>query len=227
MIDFVCVLFNGQDTSLPDYSRGAGYSTEWVDRLYRGIYRQMPIKDWSLICLTDQRYKFKEPIKQISLDRPGLAWGSIMEAFRPDLTSRRRMIVGLDTLFVGSLADILSYDGDCGLLRDPYHPNTICNGIGIFSPSMCVELWDEWTRNFSTWKKRSVYNGQLSEMAFLRAVVGDTCNLLDQIYPEQIQSYKVHWKPEKMSRERARIVYFHGRPKMHEILDQELLKFWG
>lgn len=226
MIDFVCVLFNAQDSSLPDYSKKAGYSTEWVDRLYRGISRQMPHSDWSLICLTDHQYRFKEPIKQVALDRPGLAWGSIMEAFRPDLTKKRRMILGLDTLIVGSLGDILSYDGHCGLLQDPYHKETICNGVGIFSHSMSEELWEDWTKNFSHWKKNALFMGQLSEMQFLRIKVGETCNLLDKIFPEQIQSYKVHWKRQRMNRENARIVYFHGSPKMHEIQDEELLKFW-
>lgn len=225
-IDFVCVLFNGTSTDLPSYSKGAGYSTGWVDRLYRGIARQMPHDDWNLVCLTDAEYKFSEPVQQVSLLRPGLGWACIMEAFRPVLTKRRRMIVGLDTLFVGPLDEIIAYDGECGLLRDPYHLETICNGVGIFSAKISAELWQNWCNDLHNWRKRAIYMGQVSEMQFLRLTVGDTCNLLDQIYPEQIQSYKVHWKPGKMDRSKARIVYFHGRPKMQEIEDEELLAFW-
>lgn len=225
-LDFVCVLFNGTSTDLPSYSKGAGYSTAWVDRLYRGISRQMPHQQWRLICLTDADYYFQEPVQQVALDRPGLGWACIMEAFRPGLTFRRRMIVGLDTLFVGPLDEILEYDGECGLLRDPYETHTICNGVGIFSHDMATQLWTQWDSHRHQWEKEAVYMGQVSEMKFLRLVVGDTCNLLDQIYPQQIQSYKVHWKPQKMDRDKARIVYFHGRPKMQEIEDEELLAFW-
>ena len=226
MIDFVCVLFDGKRTTLPSYSREAGYSPMWVDRLFRGIQKQMPSDDWHLICLVDEDYHFESPVHKVALYDADQAWGAIMEAFRPELTARRRMILGLDTLIVGALDELVAYSGKCILPRDPYHRETICNGAGIFDLETSDRLWTEWTQNFRVWKRRAIYNGQLSEMAFLRQVVGDECDLFDALYPDQVQSYKAQWATQPATRDKARIVYFHGRPKMHEIADPELLSCW-
>lgn len=225
MIDVVCVLFDGSNSNLPEFSRGV-YGAEWVDKLYRGFKRNYS-GNFNFYCLVDRKYGFREKVKQIYLKDHNLEWGCIMEAFRVDIGENKRFIIGLDTIFTGNIDNILSFNGECGLLTDPYHPKEVCNGVGIFQPELCQEIWEEWTTNQAKWKKKALYDGRLSEMKFLQIYIGDEAARLDRLNPQQIQSYKCHYRlfnPEH--KRKAKIVYFHGTPKPHEIEEEELKQHW-
>ena len=60
-ITIVTVLFSGYQTNIP-HSIDV-YNPEYVDKLYRGVARNFR-GTFDFICLTDQNYKFKEPIIQ-------------------------------------------------------------------------------------------------------------------------------------------------------------------
>ena len=61
-------------------------------------------------------------------------------------------------------------------------------------------------------------------MAYLRNVCADAVRL-DEVFVNQIQSYKVHWTNQPEHRSKARIVYFHGNPKPPNI-EPELMTHW-
>jgi hypothetical protein len=61
-------------------------------------------------------------------------------------------------------------------------------------------------------------------MAFLRVVCANATRL-DQVFPHEIQSYKVHWTNQPEERSKARIVYFHGNPQPPNI-EPELMVHW-
>ena len=71
-ITIITVLFSGQQTNIPHSTNV--YNPEYVDKLYRGIARNFR-GTFDFICLTDQNYKFKEPIIQnrlsMSVDQYG------------------------------------------------------------------------------------------------------------------------------------------------------------
>ena len=56
-----------------------------------------------------------------------------------------------------------------------------------------------------------------SEMDVLRRYYNDS-DRLDVIFPYQIQSYKKHIVPDRRLLDTASIVYFHGKPKPHQIM---------
>lgn len=226
MIDVVCVLFTNHVEKLPDFSSGV-YDAGWVDNLYKGIKRNTT-KKFNLICLVDEYYQFFQKVEPVLLLETKNGWGNIMEVFRSDIGENRRLVLGLDTIITGNIDHILDYDGECGLLTDPYHTSTICNGVGIFSHEQCKAFWKEWSENLKEWKQKALYGGRLSEMEFLRQTVGKTADRLDKIFPNEIQSYKVHYKNSSEEiRNQAKIVYFHGRPKMQELpIDAPILKHW-
>ena len=58
-VTIVTALFNGQQTGGP-HTVGV-YTTEWVDKLYRGIERNYSGK-FNFICLTHQNYRLGEKI---------------------------------------------------------------------------------------------------------------------------------------------------------------------
>ena len=150
-VTIVTALFDGRHTSVP-HSVGI-YDESWVEKLYRGVARNYK-GFFEFICLTDRNYHFKEPIKQVrfsrSVDQYG--WMSLMEMYRPDLCSGKRLTIGLDTIITGSLDDIIDWDlGDhkIGVCQDPYWPKEICNAITISGSSFCEEFWNYWRENES------------------------------------------------------------------------------
>jgi len=221
-MDIVCILFNGKERHLPSYSANAGYSSEWVDKLARAIKRNTT-KSHKLICLTDREYTFNETVTQVALDCQDLGWACVMEAFRPGLGKGRRFVIGLDTLITNNIDELLNWRGECGLLTDPFEPHTICNGIGLFSAAEVKRIWNLWQHRAES-NINYQYKNLPSEMAFLRAVCLNATRL-DQVFVNQIQSYKVHWTHQPEHRSKARIVYFHGNPKPPNI-EPELMTHW-
>ena len=225
MIDFFCCLFDGKKTTLPAYSGQVGYSPEWADKLFRAVSRHT--NDFiRFVCLTDQEYQFQTAIEQIPCLDPGEQWGCIMETLNPEFGGNRRIVLGLDTLILGNIQEICDWPGDVGLLTDPYYPETICNGVGSYSPQACSRLYRSWTEGKEKNREQWSYKGQLSEMVFLRQEMAEATRL-DQVFPDQIQSYKAHYRDHLETQDKARIVYFHGRPKMQELHgDDPLLRHW-
>lgn len=222
MLDIVCILFDGANKGLPGYSAGAGYSAQWVDKLARGIRRNTDLKH-QIICLVDQDYHFDEQVEKIPIITRETGWGVVMETFRPEIGCSQRIVMGLDTIITGDLNQIFQWKGRVGLLTDPYHTSTICNGYASYSPEFCEWIWEQWQRK-EEYGERIFYNGRISEMAFLRFLARDAVRL-DDLFPNEIQSYKVDWMMRPEARSSAKIVYFHGRPKPPNI-EETLLQHW-
>jgi hypothetical protein len=224
-ITYVCVLFAGND-SVPHYSRV--YDASWVDKLYRGVDRNTEC-DIDFVCLTDRWTDFDEyvNIRQLQLkDTPG-SWASMCEAWRPGVAFNRICVLGLDTIITGPIDEIVDTDCDIGLLHDPYSPAQVSNCVGIYSRAACNRLWQNWIENQGKWKTDALYNGCISEMEFLRKAVGiNGATMLDDVHPGQIVSYKAHVVDHPKALERARIVYFHGKPKPHQVEDEWIKQHW-
>ena len=149
MISIICALFKGTGRGLPHSAEI--YNTEWADKLYRGLKRNITT-DFELVCLVDDDYTFKEPIRAIPfLDPTTPGWSLLAELFRPDITTNRRMIIGLDTVIMSNIDDILSFPLDVGLVSDPMSgigiipENEVCNAISIVSDKTSNYIWDVWT----------------------------------------------------------------------------------
>jgi len=213
--------------AVPSYSANTGYSPEWVDRLVAGIERNS-IQRNTFFCLVDRDdYSFRENVTPILLKDKIEGWSPMMECFRPEICDGTRMVLGLDTIITGSIEHILEWDdGECGLLDDPFAKDKLCNGIGIYKQSTINRFWHLWKNRERLFINNELYyNGAISEMAFLRIVAADS-HRLNRIFPNEICSYKAHWKVNTKQRQDARIVYFHGNPKPPNI-EQELLEHWS
>ena len=212
MISFVCCYWQPGLTDLPGFTKC--YDPSWVSKLFRGIRRNYKGEDWEFVCLDH----FVEP---------ETGWSPMMQVWDPKRTKGDIIIpLGLDMVFTGDITEICNTDCEVGLIRDPYRKYTICNGLGIYTRECANLLWDIWENNKEECIKECTTGRKyFSEMAFLRKYVGLDCTLLDELYPNQILSYKVHCKqnPPPPS---ARIVYFHGTPKQHQIEQEWIKEVW-
>ena len=242
-VKVVTALFDGRQTDVP-HSTGI-YNTAYVDKLYRGIKRNLTIP-FDFICLVDKNYTFGEDINAVrfkrSVDQYG--WMSLMEMYRPDLCEGIRFTIGLDTIITGPIDDIVtSTVSKFAVCSDPMYTNKICNAITLSTPEFCEEFWGMWEGN----EDKLIPESKLilenaapvaSEMVLMRKYYGDSPRI-DKVFPNRILSYKVHvveneppvnkLKGESINvyehrlaiLKQSSIVYFHGWPKPHHIAHQD------
>ena len=179
------------------------YDESWVEKLYRGFYRNLTIP-FRFICFTDKKYDFKEPILQVALEAdPGelIDYGSMIQPF---VMEGPLIVLGLDTIIVGSIDHIAKKVIDSPHLpimlpKDPYDFSRSINGVALV-PRGHRKIFDEWDGG--------------NDMVHLRKY---KWTAIDDLWPDQVVSLKAHDVRRRGLRE-ARIVYFHGNPKPNQLM---------
>lgn len=195
MITVATLLWDANDQGL---ATSRCYDESWVEKLYRGFSRNLSRHSMRFVCFTERPRMFGENIEvSITLpERPGYA-----DCVRPYELNEPMILVGLDTVITGNIDHLADYCLTADVLalpRDPYHPSRACNGVALV-PGGHDWLWTEWNRAGS-------------DMERCRAVEHA---LIDDLFPGQVASYKGAVKAGGIGD--ARIVYFHGREKPHEL----------
>lgn len=226
MIPTIITAFFKSSGAVPNYSRCFDHT--WVSKLYRGCMRHLP-EQFRFICLSDyDGLSFEEPIEVIPLSGEYEGCHHLMEAYRPDIICKGvRIVMGLDTMIVGSLKELAMYGGHFAAPKDPYHPETICAGCLLVGPCGAARIWKAWkeTGPIGYWG-RTKESGFPSEMVWMRKHLPFEPDLLDSVFPGQVVSYKVHVRANKRCPPNARVVYFHGRQKPHEVKDSFVRQHW-
>lgn len=200
-ITFACVLFKGDKDRVPSFSLGI-YSPEWVDKLYRGISRNMD-RDFNMVCYVDQPYEFREPVIPMAIKRTNDDCRALIEPFGDDLG--RTIFMGLDTVIVGPLDRLCDYSGDFAMTRDPFNPMKSCTGVLAFPHRK--DIWDKYCETDAKGSKQGNFP---SDMGFLASFKHD---LLDE---HGVYSYTKHCR-QGLPKD-ASVVYFHGHSKPHNTL---------
>ncbi len=218
-MNYIAVLFK-PPKSFRDF--GAGYSPEWVNKLYRNLKKWSP--DATLTVITDFEKGFSPEVIISPFVLEDSGWARLMEMYRPDLVGERSILIGLDNIFVGDLSDIEKCDNKIILPRDPFYPQHFCNAVVSIGREYSNKLWNRWleTRSIDMDNQKYKLDGQWSEMFWLRDQIKQA-SYWDDLLPNKIVSYKVQCKrgvPDKKNS----IVYFHGNPKQHDLLDRDWVK---
>lgn len=180
------------------------YTEEWVEKLYRGFYRNLTVP-FRFVCFVDRLREFKEPILQEKLRSPYPDYGCFIEPFRMNLPM---ILVGLDTLIVRNIDHMAHYclnESRLALPRNPYQKDQSINGVALI-PSGHRGIYDGW-------------NGE-NDMEWLRRFPN---RWIDDLWPGQVLSLKFHDVRRKGLQD-ASIVYMHGRPKQHQLMNYDWLK---
>lgn len=196
MITFATLLWDANAASQP-FSRA--YDEAWADKLYRGVARRLSLP-FRFVVFTDRFRAFDElGIEQELLATARPDYGCCIEPFRLDTPS---IIVGLDTVITGSLDAMATWclTGDrVALPRSPGKPYA-CNGIALV-PAGQRRIHDDW-------------RGE-NDMEWLR---DQPHVFIDDLFPGQAVSFKCDVRPNGLGD--ARVVYFHGPPKMPDLADE-------
>lgn len=175
------------------------YSEAWVERLYRGFERNLT-KPFNFVLFTDEKRHFAEPLKQI-VD-PTLGSGGYGDCIRPYSLGKPMILVGLDTVVTGNIDHLAEYalkEKIFALPRDPFRLTQACNGVALVPKghkniglTHAGQNDMEWVRNF-----KHVF--------------------IDDLFPGHVVSYKGTIKKRHNRLDDARIVYFHGQEKPHQL----------
>ena len=191
----VATLLWGENAHSRDFSRG--YSEAWVEKLYRGFRRNLT-GDMRFVVFTDREYSFEESgIEQERLRDPEPSYASCIEPYRLGVPM---ILVGLDTVVTGNidhLAEHCMTADRFALPRDPYRPEQACNGVALV-PAGYEHI-------------ASDHRGE-NDMEHVRRYAHD---FIDDLFPGHVQSFKGSVKARGLND--ARIVYFHGAEKPHEL----------
>lgn len=196
------------DKNAKSYAFSTMYDEKWVVRLYEGFKRNLTVP-WRFVLFTDRKRDLPKEIKQEMLRAEVPDYSSCIEPFR---FGTPMILVGLDTVIVGNIDHLAEYclnEEILALPRDPYKPERSCNGVCLIPEGhQCV---------YRNWKGEN-------DMEYLRK---QDHVFIDDLFPGEVISYKVHIRskpgstiisePENNPFTKARIVYFHGSDKPHEV----------
>lgn len=174
------------------------YNESWVLKLYGGFCRNLS-RPFRFTCFTDRPRDLPLDIAQVLLTSEEPSYASCIEPYR---LNEPMILVGLDTIVTGNIDHLADYCLDSEVIalpRDPFSPERACNGVALV-PKGHRSVFDEW-------------RGQ-NDMEWMRA---QPHRFIDDLFPGQVVSFKCRAKQRGLGD--ARIVYFHGQEKPHQLPD--------
>ena len=206
---------------------GGMFDPSWVDKLYRGVARHLH-RDFRFVCLTDFTTGFKEDVEIIPLKHKWPTKQAKIELFRPDLDLGRVLYMDLDTVILGSLEDICSYDGMFAMLRDFSAPLRSYYGSGVMAwgPGYGESIYEA----FKALPKdvRSVtyaVGGGRGDQLFINHYTPLAPHRLQDMFSSQLTSYRNVRYRCGMAAD-VRMVVFHGRDKPTEDMLPCVARHW-
>ena len=92
---------------------GGLYDAEWVERLQKAVRRHLSVPH-EFACLSD----VDVPCKRIPLVHDWPKWWAKVEIFRPGVVSGPTLYLDLDTVIVGSIDKLASFEHDFAIMRN-------------------------------------------------------------------------------------------------------------
>lgn len=173
------------------------YTPEWVDKLYRGFKRNLT-EPFRFVVLTDKPYEFAKGVEQERLSTTEPGWECMIEPFRIE---GPLIVVGLDTIICGNIDRFAHWCRTADKIALPRSPGKdyACNAVALV-PAGKTDVYARWSgENDMEWLRAQ-------EHVFIEDIWGQG----------QVVSYKQYVRPRGL--QKSRIVYWHGTPKMHELL---------
>lgn len=207
---------------------GGHFNEGWVYALQEGTRRHAPEAEF--VCLSDLSFFDVDKI-ELMIDLPG--WWSKMFMFQRGLfTGRRVLYLDLDTVIVGDLSGLMSYEGHVAVLSDLYDPANMASGVMLWRGDEMAHIWDTFSRDPEGIMAR--HPRRMDH--FLRKFLNKADRIQD-FFPGQVVSYKADLRGRKLPYRpdqgieipnEARLVCMHGRPYLNELeRDNPVRKAWG
>lgn len=197
---------------------GPKFGPDYPNILFDMVRRNLPEGfEGRFICFTDDPAGLDEGIevRPLPADLPG--WWSKLALFKPGLFSEgdRIVFLDLDTVITGRIDELCEYRGPFAILRDAFYAEGLQSSVMAWGAGECAEIWNTYEAagcpqddpgGDQVWIERT-------QMKAPR---------LQDVLPGFFASYKqLRGIPVKES-----IVFFHGDPKPHEVLEGWVPQVW-
>lgn len=180
------------------------YTDEWARKFFDGFRRNLTVPTRSVL-FTDRRRDLPAYIEQVVDTATGSnGYGDCILPFQ---LNEPMIFAGLDTVVVGNCDKFAQYCFEADRIALPKHPyeGIAINGV-VFCPSGQRRIFDEWRgENDMKWLRRFPHNR------------------IDELWEGRVVSFKANVRSRPFPR-KARIVYFHGQPKMPEVLNEPFVR---
>ena len=201
MINIACV-FKQQDNP-----RGENYSIEWVNKLYRGVKRNISTP-FNFVCLSN----VNTPYDTIPLiTNSDIYWNKI-ELFRSELFDGPTLYLDLDVVICNSLDAINNLPNKFLMCQEPYR--AITNSSVMYFDGDYSHLYDNYINN-----KESI----IQEYANAGLRYGDQAYISENVEYDYIENYAnlVGWKHHKVNSYKAgsSVLVFTSKEKPYNNLD--------
>lgn len=189
---------------------------DYVRKLYNGIKNNttLPFQFFLFYQFTGRRfdkvYNLPFDIKFIPIIttwRRNLNKINVYNKYETLLTGQI-FLFDLDVIICNNIDDILSYDGKFGIINDIFDGSIVSFKR---SEEIYQQLYRPMICNFKNIGQRT----KGSEKRYYREKLKDP-DILNKLYPDKIISYKKEY-PLHKEKDKIKIVYFHGRPRPHEL----------
>lgn len=198
---------------------GEKFPAHYLNHLMDMLTRCLPTNtQFKFVCFTDQPETI-ENIENRPLPEGVHGWWAKLAMFRPEAfePGERVLFFDLDTLFVGLLDDIVAYRGDFAILRDVYRPDGLQSSVMAWEAGKFDHIWHEWEKA----GRPEVEGG---DQIWIEKFVLDSADRLQDLFPGQFVSYKVHCL-QGLPRN-ARVVFYHGTIKPWDAQSGWVYDFW-
>lgn len=199
---------------------GGGYDATWVERLKNGVARNMK-RPHRFVCLSD----VEVPCERIPLRHDWAGWWSKLEMFREGVITSDTLYLDLDTVITGSLDDVARIDCEFAMLTNFHRPEMVGSGVMWFS-KVPTHVYDRFAKQPQAWIDHHVRNQKgsyIGDQAFVWDAMRHNLHRINDHFAG-IKSYKYHCR--KFLPSDAKIVCFHGKPKLTEVNDDWIKEHW-
>lgn len=201
-----------------------GRGLDYVQILHDAVWRNLPEGfPGSFTVFTDRDIDYGEGIEECPLPGNLKGWFNKLYLFKSGLFPQddRILFLDLDTVILGKLDAIASYEGRFAILSDYYHPTRLQSSIMAWRAGDLSFIWDDYeAAGFP-----EVEGGDQAWIGAYFSRHGFKPTLLQSAFPGLFASYKAdHCQagpPKGVS-----ICVFHGKPRPHEVTEGWVPLVW-
>ena len=198
---------------------GGIYDASWVDKLKRGVERNITVPH-RFVCLSDVPVECERiPLKN---DWPG--WWAKINLFEPGLINGPTLYLDLDTIITGNIDGFMDFPYDFAMLENFNDNSFIGSGMMWFKNKAPTGIYERFIQNpqqIMNHYAEAKFGSYMGDQAFIFDMLE---RQVDKIASPALRSYKRHCRgglPKGTS-----IVCFHGRPRPNEINPDWLKENW-
>lgn len=184
-----------------------GRGQEYAAKLHRALERRFKVPHIRY-CITDDTVE-----GAVAMDpEPGVkGWWQKLSLFKPGRFQEDRIaFFDLDTLILGRIDELADYVGPFATLRDFWRPKGLGPAVMLFQNGFGHDLWDGWVAEGKPQDHPQGDQGWIEQRV-------KKPHILQDMYPSWFVSYKTHCTNGPPAPIGARVICFHGRPRVHEV----------